>query len=167
MTTGAFHRKPKPTEPVSDSDESARISAQSAWFVAAASRIGTSHVDAGTVREDAMRIESIVVNGRPAFVIAVADGVGSASLAWLGARRAADAFVQSIVTACAVDGTESDPIDLVDLVGLVDKASKSALAAVDDAAAGVGSPSRELATTLLGILATETDDGRMSVVAFQ
>ncbi|CAA9356738.1 MAG: hypothetical protein AVDCRST_MAG68-4075 [uncultured Gemmatimonadetes bacterium] len=116
-----------------------------AWRVAASSVRGTRHVGAGLPCQDA---HAWCVTPRGSLVAVVADGAGSAPLAEHGARVAADAALAHLRAADpdpAADGWED----------ALRGALHAARAAVEEGARAHGAAPRDLATTLIVILASE------------
>ena len=113
------------------------------WRVVAASTRGTSHIKTGLPCQDSHTWRSVPPG---VLIAAVADGAGSASSSELGSVVAAQAAVDEI----ADDPTLRDWLDSsYDWEPRLRHALSSARAAVERAAAEIGQPSRELATTLI------------------
>lgn len=114
------------------------------WRVLAASVRGTSHARSELPCQDAHAWRRLPGG---AIAIAVADGAGSATHAEEGARAAANAAVDSLVSSApaVVDG---------DWTAALDHAMGAALVAVNDAAAKREVETRELSTTLIACVVT-------------
>lgn len=130
--------------------------AATAWRVVGASVQGTSHRRAGLPCQDAHGWTTLRGG---AVALAAADGAGSAAHAERGAAVATEAALAAIR-----DGWSADPT--ADAGDLLARALAAGLAAVDIAAAELGTEPRELATTLLlavlhpaGVAAAQVGDG--------
>jgi hypothetical protein len=96
----------------------------------------------------------------------VCDGLGSAARSDLGAQTAVEAALAAVRTRLAEDGTSSQ-----DLAVIVDEAVAAARAALEDLAAREECPLRDLACTILVLVATAQEivtahigDGAMVVL---
>lgn len=114
------------------------------WRVAAASVAGSGHAKSGLPCQDAYRWH-LLPGG--ILVAAVADGAGSAPLAEVGARTAADA-ASALLIEGAADGGETGE-------RLLRGALSAARAAVGAEAAARGVRTPDLATTLTVLVATQ------------
>ena len=111
------------------------------WLAVTASEIGAAHVRNGTKCQDASRI--LVDSG--ALIACVADGAGSAKFSERGARVAVDTFVAT---------SQRLMRQRPSLTALVLQAFDMSRTAVLETADG---DSREYATTLLGLVATDDE----------
>ena len=128
---------------------------QISFKYAMAQATGTTHIEAGVRCQDAIRIATVTVSdGTSWFIAAVADGVGSAELAELGAHQAADSFVRAMAVTLsdALPGTLD--MHLVAAVALA-RFEIDLMAEVD------GRDAEAYGTTLLGIA---TNGARTGVV---
>ncbi len=139
-----------------------RVTASESRFRAmAASRIGARHVDLGEVREDSFDVSAGRQEDRPWSCVIVADGVGSAPLAWLGSHTAASVFGRAIRARLAAG------ITVESSCGLVLEAARDALEAIDAAAFAREVPPSTMGTTLLCAVAVERADGALEACVFQ
>ncbi len=118
------------------------------FLLAGASKRGRSHVAEGKYREDAVSMVSVPAHG--GWLIAVADGAGSAGLSRVGANAAAAAvatFARPLIEA------GEDP------VSILDRSASAALRALLAAAKARKAHPDELACTLLLLLWQETPTG--------
>ncbi|HJQ23818.1 MAG TPA: PP2C family serine/threonine-protein phosphatase [Blastocatellia bacterium] len=138
-----------------------------AWHVAAASACGASHARAGMPCQDAQQVKA---RADGTMVIAVADGAGSASLADVGAALAVNAAVAYL------DGQAGTQAwaDAAPDQGMCTEALKAACAAVEAAAACRQVAARELASTLILVVAMpraaaaiQVGDGAVVIAAEQ
>jgi hypothetical protein len=111
------------------------------WRVAAASVAGSRHVRQGTPGQDA-HAWVILPNG--AFAAAVADGAGSAELGGTGAKVAASAAIRALENATADEGWKV----------VLTQALTQAREAVFAEAKALGRDARDLATTLIAVIAS-------------
>lgn len=116
------------------------------WRVVAASVRGTSHERTGQECQDAHRWQ---VAGKGLLLAAIADGAGSASLGGLGAETAARAALESLVN-CGGSTAAGD----AQWTAHLRAALLAARYAVEEQAAARGETPRELATTLILLVAT-------------
>jgi hypothetical protein len=120
------------------------------WRIAAASVQGRDHIRSGLPCQDAHR--AVIVDdgrGRPALVLVVSDGAGSAPHSDVGSRVTADAFA----TLCEAHLRESPTPAAwtrVDAEAIVAGIQRS----LDDAAAELEVERRQLAATLVGAVVT-------------
>lgn len=119
------------------------------WRVVAASVLGTSHEKVGQLCQDAHQWEKL---SEDVLVAAVADGAGSAILGKVGAIVAAQTAVETIclnVGARSYASPEDEEWQL-----LLTKALEAAKAAVEAEAIACSMTARDLATTLIVVVAT-------------
>ena len=116
------------------------------WRAIAASVPGTSHTKQGKPGQDAYHWEILPHN---VLVAAVADGAGSASLGEVGAEVAVNTAVETVATADLTLIVDEGDWEL-----LLTKALEQALAAVLDKAEDLNAPGRDLACTLILVVAT-------------
>lgn len=116
------------------------------WRVASASVQGSGHERAGMPCQDAHCWSVRQPDG--VLVAAVADGAGSASLAEVGANIAAHAAVDALAGGPCARGSWAERLRA---------ALGAALTAVEAEAAERGATPRELATTLIVVLAGESE----------
>ena len=116
------------------------------WHVVAASVLGTSHRQSGTVCQDF----HLYYRVGDLLVAAVADGAGSASHADIGASLAASAALPRI----GDSKTSLSPVSVSSARSLVLQGFAAARASLEDEARERGIALRDLATTLLVVLAT-------------
>lgn len=122
-------------------------SRRSEWHTVAASKRGSRHEASGANCEDAYQVVQPVPG---VLVIAVADGAGSAQFAEIGANIAAERGVAQI---CAgLEQTEDAPDDSV-LRRIFEEAVATSLVAVQAEAANREVDYRELASTLILVIA--------------
>ncbi len=114
------------------------------WRVIAASVRGTSHARTDLPCQDAHAWRRLPGG---AVAIAVADGAGSATHAEAGARAAAEAAVDSLVSSAPA-------VDAGDWTAALDHAMGAALGAVNDEAARRQVEPRDLSTTLIACVVT-------------
>ena len=131
----------------SDSISPGCLTDTSCWQLAAAQKRGSSHEAAGTDCEDAYRVAMLSPD---LLVIAVADGAGSAQYAEAGASTATQRGVAQLCA--ALDQADGDLDDTV-LEDMMREAMTAALAAVQAEAAGLQVNARDLATTLILVVA--------------
>ncbi len=118
------------------------------WRVVAASRRGAGHEKTGQPCQDVHGYRCLP-GGR--LVAVVADGAGSAALGEVGAGMAARAALEA---ACARGGAPCPPEDDAGWRDLLLAALRTACAAVEGEAAARGVDARDLATTLILVIAT-------------
>jgi hypothetical protein len=118
------------------------------WRVVAASRRGTGHEKTGQPCQDAHRYR-LLPGGR--LVAVVADGAGSAALGEVGADVAAQAALEA---ACARVDAPCPPEDDAFWHDLLLAALQAACTAVEGEAAARAVAARDLATTLILVVAT-------------
>lgn len=118
------------------------------WRVAAASVRGTSHEKVGQLCQDAHHWQKLPDS---VLVTAVGDGAGSASLGKVGAIVATQTAVETI---CAEQSRLYSTVDEVGWQEILTNALYSAKSAVEAEAAVCGVAARELATTLIIVVAT-------------
>lgn len=117
------------------------------WQFAGAQRRGSRHEAIGANCEDAY----CVVQPEPGvLVIAVADGAGSVKFAEIGAKTAAQ---QGTAQICAALELAGDSLDDTRISRILNDALASALSAVQCDAAARNVDSRELASTLILVIA--------------
>lgn len=124
-----------------------------------ASRIGKSHVQAGSHREDAFHIVAGSEENPSWFAVAVADGLGSCPFSRVGANFAVGNALSYI---------RAQPQGLLSTAPrtVVSMAAYYGLAALRKRAEEMERPERELSCTLLLLLCVKRDDG-YSVATFQ
>jgi hypothetical protein len=121
---------------------------QARWEVVAASVRGLSHERRGQPCQDA-HFWKVLPSG--VLVVAVADGAGSASMAEIGAGTAARAVVEAIAAeAPDADSSEADAWWQALIAGVL----KTARTAVEAEAASLQACPRDLASTLIALVAT-------------
>lgn len=125
------------------------------WRVVSASVSGTSHQSRGLPCQDAYRC-SLLPEG--VLVAAVADGAGSAALGEVGATVAAQTAVETVCSHLEKPGLLEDELEL-----LLSDAIKSARMAVEAEAEARQVNVRELATTLILVVATPELVGAVQV----
>jgi len=126
---------------------SAKVAAISShWHVAGASVCGASHHKSGLPCQDAHSWRELPNGG---LVLAVADGAGSAPLSQIGAARAAIAAVDWISESVTAQQPETDD----EWHEMLLASMRSAHEAVQQAAENRGVAARELATTLILMVA--------------
>ena len=135
------------TAAIDQSAISARPSRSCTWQVAAAQRRGSRHEATGASCEDAY---SLVQQAPNLLVIAVADGAGSVEFAELGAKIAAE---QGTAQVCAGLKQAGDARDDATIESILHQALATALSAVQSEAASRQADSRELASTLILVIA--------------
>jgi hypothetical protein len=118
------------------------------WRVAAASVRGTSHEKVGQLCQDAHHWQKLPEG---VLVAAVADGAGSAPLGKVGAIVASQTAVETI---CAADAKLQLIQDEQGWQQILTAALAAAKTAVEAEAAVCGRPSRDLASTLIIVVAT-------------
>ncbi len=118
------------------------------WRVAAASVRGTSHEKAGQLCQDAHQWQKLPEGG---LVAAVADGAGSATLGKVGAIVATQTAIETI---CSHETTLHMTQDQQGWQSILTQALESAKTAVEAEAAVCGMQARDLATTLIIVVAT-------------
>lgn len=124
------------------------------WCVVAASVRGTSHEKAGQLCQDAHQWEKLLED---VLVAAVADGAGSATLGKVGAIVASQTAVETIrasVGARTSASLQPLPEDEQELQLLLTNALEAAKAAVEAEAIACSMTARDLATTLILVVAT-------------
>ncbi len=124
------------------------------WRVVAASVRGTSHEKVGQLCQDAHRWEKLPEG---VFVAAVADGAGSATLGKVGAIVASQTAVETIVLNVGTPNHPpllSLPEDEKGWQLLLTKALEAAKIAVEAEAIACKMTARDLATTLILVVAT-------------
>lgn len=124
------------------------------WCVVAASVRGTSHEKVGQLCQDAHQWEKLLEN---VLVAAVADGAGSATLGKVGAIVASQTAVETIrasVGARTSGSLQPLPEDEQELQLLLTNALEAAKAAVEAEAIACSMTARDLATTLILVVAT-------------
>ena len=119
------------------------------WRVVAASVLGKSHEKVKQLCQDAHHWE-LLPEG--VLVAAVADGAGSASLGKIGAIVASQTAVETILLEYGVQGAKEDDDQKWQL--LLSNALEAAKKAVEEEAIACKVTSRELATTLIIVVAT-------------
>ncbi len=138
------------------------LAAAPSWQLVAASRRGTAHEASGADREDAFVMHLAAEPDEPPwFCIAVADGVGSARFARVGARRAVECFMATIA---ADRATAPTPAQLRTLLSVAAWEAKLELAREAERR---GQPRGELGTTLLAVLGVEVVPGSIDLGIFQ
>jgi hypothetical protein len=117
------------------------------WQLAAARKRGASHEATGKVCQDAY---GLAMPSPEVLVVAVADGAGSAEYADVGANLAASSGVRHLCERLAGDAAAFDEAGLKEVLreGLV-----AAREAVEAEAAAMRASERDLATTLILIIA--------------
>jgi len=125
-------------------------SAPGQWRVVAASVQGTSHQKTGQPCQDA---HHSAVSPHGVLIAAVADGAGSASMSEVGAAIASKVAAESIYTAHLASAGQDAPDDEAWKQRLLD-ALQAARAAVEAEADQRAVAARELATTLILVMAT-------------
>lgn len=118
------------------------------WRITAASVRGKSHEKTGHPCQDS---HHYLVTPDGVLLAAVADGAGTASRSEIGSAIAARAAVESLSLR---DSRTPWPSDDGGWRCLLTSALESALAAVEDSAAALTIPPRDLATTLILMVAT-------------
>jgi len=116
------------------------------WRVVAASVRGTSHEKVGQLCQDAHQWEKLP---NDVLVAAVADGAGSATLGKVGAIVAAQTAVETIRSSLVGAFSEDEKWQL-----LLNSALQTAKAAVEAEAIACSKTARDLATTLIIVVAT-------------
>lgn len=123
--------------------------AASGIVIRGASLRGDEHRYYGTSRQDAMGIYRVADDAGDAFLVCVADGVGSQPLSQLGSAEACPllrAAVQPLVSELLTADAETELPDLGQ--GLMERVAKELLAVAERASADP----KELSTTLVGAL---------------
>ncbi|MFL6255017.1 MAG: PP2C family serine/threonine-protein phosphatase [Pyrinomonadaceae bacterium] len=117
------------------------------WRLAAAQERGTSHETKGEVCQDAY---GLAMPSPEVLIIAIADGAGSAKYAEVGAGIAASRGVAQLCARLAEEGADFGDAELKNILreGLV-----AAREAVEAGAAALDAGARDLATTLILIIA--------------
>ena len=141
-----------------DREDVTAATATPPWRLLAASRRGRVHAHHGTHREDAVACAS----GPWGWVMAVADGAGSAEWSRVGAAAACRAAVASVVTRQTADASSRAMSGSTASAGaapeggrdsatraMVVEAAHAAVGALDEIAATAALPPRSLRTTLL------------------
>jgi hypothetical protein len=123
------------------------------WKIVTGQATGTAHEKLRVPCQD--RVACILSHEHAAFIGAVADGAGSASLAHVGAELAVQ-----VITASALLGVRAERHDL-DRV-LWDGASLARTRIFEEAASR-GVPARELACTLLAVVATPAGGAALQI----
>ena len=118
------------------------------WRVAAASVRGTSHEKVGQLCQDAHHWHKLP---NSVLVAAVGDGAGSASLGKVGAIVATQTAVETI---CAEQSRLYSNLDELGWQEILNSALSAAKVAVEAEAAVCGLAARDLATTLIIVVAT-------------
>lgn len=118
------------------------------WRVVAASVRGTSHEKVGQLCQDAHHWQKLPEG---VLVAAVADGAGSATLGKVGAIVAAQTAVETI---SLKEAMPRSPDDEQGWQRLLFKALEAAKTAVEAEAVACGMTARDLATTLIIVVAT-------------
>lgn len=118
------------------------------WQVAAASVRGTSHEKVGQLCQDAHHWQKLPEG---VLVAAVGDGAGSATLGKVGAIVATQTAVETI---CAEQSKLYSTKDEQGWEKILTKALEAAKTAVEAEAAVCGKQARDLATTLIIVVAT-------------
>ena len=124
------------------------------WSVVAASVRGTSHEKVGQLCQDAHQWEKLPED---VLVAAVADGAGSATLGKVGAIVASQTAVETIrfsIGARRDASVQPLPEDDQELQLLLTNALEAAKAAVEAEAIASSMTARDLATTLILVIAT-------------
>ena len=125
------------------------------WKVFEAVATGTSHIERMTVCQDACRTW---VGGDGFFVAVVSDGAGSASLSEIGSRTCSDVIVEQIASCLEEDlGDEVSALEIAK--SRLPLAIESARSRIDEAASAKGVGQRELACTLVGVVAKTSGTG--------
>ena len=120
------------------------------WKIAASSIAGVSHIKTGTVCQDAHAYR-VLPNGL--LIAAVADGAGSASLSDIGAKLAVETALRTLEY---LAGASSNPARFFPDEQAVRDTLQTARQAVEMEAQSRDVPARELATTLLVAVASDT-----------
>jgi hypothetical protein len=117
------------------------------WRIVAASVIGSSHERHNKPCQDAHHFQALLGNS---LVIAVADGAGSASLSEVGSKIAVAAAVEAVV----LRWSTTPPIEENEWRAFLVDALQSALRSVEAEALAREVSIRELASTLIVLLAS-------------
>jgi Protein phosphatase 2C len=118
------------------------------WRVAAVSVCGTSHEKTGQPCQDSYH-QRVLADG--VLVAAVADGAGSAARSELGSSVAVQKAVEVI---CNGESVRQWPSQVEEWEALLTKAFQIALQAIEEEAVNLGLSPRDLATTLILLIAT-------------
>lgn len=121
------------------------------WHVVAASVRGTSHEKVGQLCQDAHHWQKLAEG---VLVAAVGDGAGSATLGKVGAIVATQTAVETIVEAICRESTLQLPEEKPEWQLLLTKALEAAKTAVEAEAVVCKMKARDLATTLIIVVAT-------------
>lgn len=144
-----------------DTQDECLVAVDRSWRLVGASRRGTAHEASGADREDAFAIHLVSApDGPPWFCLAVADGVGSARFARVGARRAVESFMD------VVRGLTSAPAP-PQLRTLLSVAAWEAKLELAREAERRGQLRKELGTTLLAVLGVQVAPGTIDLGIFQ
>ena len=137
------------------------------WRVVGESVCGTSHVKTGQPCQDAQG-SAVLSDGT--LVVAVADGAGSAIRAELGAVTAVRAAIETACARLTLEGAGEVPVDEAGWRAWLTGIFQTARDAVVAEAATCGHPPRDLASTLLlvvastqRVLAAQVGDGAVVV----
>jgi hypothetical protein len=128
--------------------------AAAGWRVVGASRRGRMHAHRAEHREDAMAQAA----WRDGWVLAVADGAGSAALSRIGAELAVRTIISDVLEH-VVAGTVHDA------AAVMDHAMQAAIVRVRRAAVESGTDPRQLRCTLLAACAIRVDGTERLVIA--
>lgn len=119
-----------------------------AWVWAGATAVGTSHVTRGEPCQDAFDCAVWQCEGEgPVLIAALADGAGSAKLAEVGAKRATQAFVETVLQSFDTGGDWDEPGQVMR------HAVEQARLALELTAGHNGCMLDDLASTLLAVIA--------------
>lgn len=128
---------------------------KSTWQVLASSVVGTSHIKRGQGCQDAHYWRRVAPD---ILVSAVADGAGSASLADLGAKiaveRSVDFVCEILMLNSPMNNLSNCPTDDLGWQNLLLDALRSAQSVITQTAEKLEVELRELATTLILVIAT-------------
>jgi hypothetical protein len=160
-------RERSPGEPDPDHveplDSQVRVREGSAWWLAGASRRGTSHEVTGADREDALALHLGETGLGPRwFCVTVADGVGTARFARVASGLVTRTLLEIVRQECA-----RSPPAAGDLRRILSVAAWRALHALNAEAAARNVPLKELGTTLLAVLGVEESPETLSLGVFQ
>lgn len=152
------------SDPIEPTDSRVLIPSHHAWWLVGASKQGRSHILAGSAREDHFGMDASMDEADAGrwFAIAVADGVGTASLARLGSRLAVQGLLSAVRQECeqACPGPDQ-------LCNVLSKSAWQSLRGLEAAALDRQQPIKAFATTLLAVLGIETSDKRIALGLFQ
>lgn len=122
----------------------------SAWRIAAASEIGTSHTASGTPCQDAASFDLLETDEGPIFVAVVCDGAGSALHSDVGALAAANTMVECVREYIRAGGA-LEQIDRNMMVAWLAHITEQIIKIAQEA----GNAPKEYACTLLAVIAGE------------